>query len=54
MQGTSVRLRLERPGAVGEIDLGESARFYPSDPALAMWRQISQGGCELVYAAEGA
>ncbi|MBK6716589.1 MAG: DNA polymerase III subunit alpha [Burkholderiales bacterium] len=54
VQGTSVRLRLERPGAVGEIDLGESARFYPSDPALAMWRQISQGGCELVYAAEGA
>ena len=54
VQGTSVRLRLERPGAVGEIDLGESARFYPSDPALAMWRQLSQGGCELVYAAETA
>ncbi|HNG80539.1 MAG TPA: DNA polymerase III subunit alpha, partial [Burkholderiaceae bacterium] len=48
--GTAVRLQLQRPGATGEIDLGETARFFPSDAALATWRSATQGGCTLVYA----
>jgi DNA polymerase-3 subunit alpha len=50
LQGTPVRLLVQRPGAVGEVDLGDAGRFYPSDPALAMWRSATQGSCTLVYA----
>ena len=48
--GTAVRLQLQRPGATGEIDLGDAARFFPSDAALATWRSATQGACTLVYA----
>ena len=43
-QGLSVRLLLQREHASGELDLGESARFYPSDAALECWRHNAQGG----------
>ena len=33
-QGLAVRLALLREHATGEIDLGDSARFYPSEAAL--------------------
>ncbi|MCK6423644.1 MAG: DNA polymerase III subunit alpha [Burkholderiaceae bacterium] len=52
LHGLPVRLRLERAGAVGEIDLGEAARFYPSDNALAQWTRATQGASRLVYADE--
>ena len=41
-QGLTVRLQLQRSGprlsASGELDLGDSARFYPSDAAIERWR----------------
>jgi DNA polymerase-3 subunit alpha len=37
-QGLSVRLRLRREHASAEIDLGEAARFYPTEAALERWR----------------
>jgi DNA polymerase-3 subunit alpha len=37
-------------GAVAELQLGESARFYPSDAALAGWRaQADQGKAVIAY-----
>ncbi len=37
-------------GAAAEIQLGEVARFYPSDAALASWRsQAHQGQAAIVY-----
>ncbi|WKB54147.1 DNA polymerase III subunit alpha [Eleftheria terrae] len=44
LQGLTVRLLLNRPAAYGELDLGEEARFYPSDEALQRWRQGAQAG----------
>jgi DNA polymerase-3 subunit alpha len=54
VQGTPLRLVVQRPGAIGEIDLGEAARFYPSDNALALWQRATQGASVLVYAPEVA
>jgi len=49
-QGLAVRLRLHRRAATGEIDLGDDARFWPSDEALARWRSIAEGGnAAIVY-----
>ncbi|MGE0438821.1 MAG: DNA polymerase III subunit alpha [Steroidobacteraceae bacterium] len=49
-QGLTIRLALHRERASGEIDLGEAARFYPTDEALARWRSgASQGKAEVVY-----
>ena len=52
VQGLTVRLRLQRPGAVAELDLGEEGRFWPCDEALSRWRQIAHGAqAEVVYEA---
>ncbi len=49
-QGLTIRLALHRERASGEIDLGEAARFYPTDEAIARWRSgASQGKAEVVY-----
>ena len=49
-QGLTVRLHLHRDSATGELDLGDAARFYPSDAALARWRAgASEGRAEIVY-----
>ncbi len=49
-QGLPVRLALRRPRARGEVDLGDDARFYPSDDALARWRAgAHQGNAQIVY-----
>jgi len=49
-QGLTVRLRLERPRASAEIDLGDDGRFWPSEEALARWRQVAhRGQAEVVY-----
>ncbi len=39
VQGLPVRLQLWREGYFGELDLGDEARFFPSDEALRRWRQ---------------
>jgi DNA polymerase-3 subunit alpha len=49
-QGLTVRLALHRDRASGEIDLGDAARFYPTDDAIERWRAgASQGKAEVVY-----
>ena len=40
-EGLRVRLQLQRREAIGELDLGDAVRFYPSDGALERW----QTGC---------
>ena len=49
-QGLTIRLALQRERASGEVDLGDAARFYPTDEAIARWRSsASQGRAEVVY-----
>ena len=37
-------------GAKAELQLGDAAKFFPSDAALASWRaQAHQGACAIVY-----
>ncbi|PUE08481.1 DNA polymerase III subunit alpha [Limnohabitans sp. T6-5] len=54
VRGLPVRLTLERRndtvGARAELALGEPARFFPSDAALASWMaQADQGQAHIVY-----
>ncbi len=49
-QGLPVRLQLRRADAVADMDLGEQARFWPCDEALARWRSVAhQGQASIVY-----
>ncbi len=48
LQGLQVRLRLQRREATAELDLGDDARFWPSDEALGRWRSIAHGGAATV------
>jgi DNA polymerase III subunit alpha len=48
-QGLTVRLVLERGSATGELDLGDEARFFPTDAAIARWREGSHGRAKVVY-----
>ena len=47
-QGLTVRLQLQRDSASGELDLGDSARFYPTDAALDRWRAGARNGRAVV------
>ena len=47
-QGLTVRLQLQRESASGELDLGDSARFYPTDAALDRWRAGARDGHAMV------
>jgi DNA polymerase-3 subunit alpha len=48
--GLSVRLQLQRANVTAEVDLGEDARFFPSDQALDEWRACAHGGqAQVVY-----
>ena len=51
-QGLTVRLELNRTtdnaSASGELDLGEAARFYPTDAALERWRAAAHRGHAVV------
>ena len=47
-QGLTVRLQLQREAASGELDLGEAARFYPTDAALDRWRAAAHHGHAIV------
>ncbi|PIT79533.1 DNA polymerase III subunit alpha [Limnohabitans sp. JirII-29] len=50
VRGMGVRLRLLREGAKAEIQLGDNAKFFPSDAALASWMaQAHQGQAQIVY-----
>ena len=50
VRGLNVRLALRRQGAVAELQLGEQARFFPSDAALASWMaQADAGLAQIVY-----
>jgi DNA polymerase-3 subunit alpha len=50
LQGLPVRLKLRRPHATAELDLGDEARFWPCDEALGRWRSIvPAGAAQIVY-----
>ena len=50
VRGLPVRLAVRREQAVAELQLGEAARFYPTDAALASWMaQADQGIAQIVY-----
>jgi DNA polymerase-3 subunit alpha len=50
VRGMSVRLKLLRDGAQAEVQLGEHAKFFPSDAALASWMaQAHDGDARIVY-----
>jgi DNA polymerase-3 subunit alpha len=49
-QGLGVRLQLQRAEASADRDLGDEARFWPSDDALASWRSMAaRGQASIVY-----
>jgi DNA polymerase-3 subunit alpha len=49
-RGLAVRLNLRRPGVVADLQLGDVARFFPSDAALASWTaQAHKGLVKIVY-----
>jgi len=49
-RGLGVRLHVLREGAQAELQLGDAARFYPSDAALASWMaQAHNGQARIVY-----
>ncbi|WP_399697236.1 DNA polymerase III subunit alpha [Xenophilus sp.] len=49
-QGLPVRLAMARAGAQVELQLGEAARFFPADAALASWMaQAEAGQAAIVY-----
>jgi DNA polymerase III subunit alpha len=49
-RGLPVRLSLRRDGAAAELHLGEAARFYPTDAALASWTaQADRGLAQVIY-----
>jgi DNA polymerase-3 subunit alpha len=43
-QGLAIRLQLERQAVLAELDLGDAARFWPSDEALARWKTLAHDG----------
>ena len=40
VHGLGVRVKVRTASAAAELDLGDQGRFWPSDDALARWRQI--------------
>ncbi|MRD47408.1 DNA polymerase III subunit alpha [Caenimonas koreensis DSM 17982] len=50
LRGLNVRLALKRDAATAELQLGDEAKFFPSDAALASWMaQAGQGQVSIVY-----
>jgi DNA polymerase-3 subunit alpha len=47
-QGLTVRLQLDRAAVSAELDLGDAARFYPTDAALDRWRAGAHHGQAVV------
>ncbi|HET9822503.1 MAG TPA: DNA polymerase III subunit alpha [Burkholderiaceae bacterium] len=49
-QGLAIRLQVWREQAEAAIDLGDAARFWPSDEALARWKTLAhEGRAAVVY-----
>jgi DNA polymerase-3 subunit alpha len=49
-QGLAIRLRLDRQTVQADLDLGDAARFWPSDEALARWKTLAhEGRAAVVY-----
>ncbi|MES2481934.1 MAG: OB-fold nucleic acid binding domain-containing protein, partial [Pseudomonadota bacterium] len=52
LRGLPVRLALRREEATAELQLGDDAKFFPSDAALASWMAQADGGqAQIVYEA---
>jgi DNA polymerase III subunit alpha len=52
VRGLGVRLQVLRDNAMAELQLGEQARFFPTDAALASWMaQAYEGQAQVVYEA---
>ncbi|OYU72585.1 MAG: hypothetical protein CFE45_39690, partial [Burkholderiales bacterium PBB5] len=50
VRGLTVRLAVKREKAIAELQLGEDAKFFPSDAALASWMaQAEAGQAQIVY-----
>lgn len=50
LRGLTVRLLVQRDEASAELQLGEQAKFYPSDAALASWMaQADRGLAQVIY-----
>ncbi|WP_426148386.1 DNA polymerase III subunit alpha [Polaromonas sp. DSR2-3-2] len=50
VRGLPVRLSLRRHGATAELHLGDAARFFPTDAALASWTaQADNGLARIIY-----
>ena len=50
LRGLPVRLLVQRESATAELQLGEQAKFFPSDAALASWMaQAHEGLAQIVY-----
>jgi DNA polymerase-3 subunit alpha len=50
VQGLGLRLKIARPTATAELDLGEQGRFWPCDEALARCKALAHGGqAQIVY-----
>ena len=49
-QGLGLRLQINRPAAIAEIDLGDAGRFWPTDEALARCKALAHDGrAAIVY-----
>ncbi|MBK0392931.1 DNA polymerase III subunit alpha [Ramlibacter algicola] len=50
VRGLPIRLALKRDTATAELQLGDDARFFPTDAALASWMAQADGGqASIVY-----
>ena len=49
LRGLPIRLVINGGGVVGEVELGEAARFFPSDEALAFWRTRVDAQAQIIY-----
>jgi DNA polymerase III subunit alpha len=50
VRGLPVRLAVRRDAATAELQLGDEAKFFPSDAALASWMAQADGGqAQIVY-----
>ncbi|HVZ46859.1 MAG TPA: DNA polymerase III subunit alpha [Ramlibacter sp.] len=50
VRGLPVRMYVQRDAATVELQLGEQAKFFPSDAALASWMaQADRGAAQVVY-----
>mgnify|MGYP001570893314 CR=1 FL=1 len=50
--GLKIRLEIRRQGAQAAIDLGDQAKFFPSEAALAGWLEASSEAPVVVYEGE--